>query len=93
MIRSVRKSSRLHLIVGGGIRSPSQARSLADAGAQLIVTGTVSEQASVEKVRKYYLCVTLASLRGRLVVSLAREKSKRNDPVLQPDSPSGISIS
>jgi phosphoglycerol geranylgeranyltransferase len=52
MIRTVRRSCDLHVVVGGGIKTPSQARSLADAGAQLIVTGTVSEQASIEKVRR-----------------------------------------
>ena len=52
MVKTVRKNSNIHIIVGGGIRSPSQAKALADAGAQLIVTGTVSEQASVEKVRR-----------------------------------------
>ena len=52
MVRTVRKNSNIHIIVGGGIRSPSQAKALADAGAQIIVTGTLSERASVEKVRK-----------------------------------------
>ncbi len=52
MVRTVKKNSNIHIIVGGGIRSPSQAKALADAGAQVIVTGTLSEQASVEKVRK-----------------------------------------
>jgi phosphoglycerol geranylgeranyltransferase len=52
MVKTVKKNSNIHIIVGGGIRSPTQARALADAGAQLIVTGTVSEQASVERVRR-----------------------------------------
>jgi phosphoglycerol geranylgeranyltransferase len=52
MVKTVRKNSNIHIIVGGGIRSPTQARALADAGAHLIVTGTVSEQASIERVRK-----------------------------------------
>jgi phosphoglycerol geranylgeranyltransferase len=52
MVRTVRKNANIHIIVGGGIRSPSQAKALADAGAQIIVTGTLSERASVEKVRK-----------------------------------------
>ncbi|MGA3404568.1 MAG: geranylgeranylglyceryl/heptaprenylglyceryl phosphate synthase [Candidatus Bathyarchaeia archaeon] len=52
MVRTVKKNSNIHIIVGGGIRRPSQAKALADAGAQVIVTGTLSEQASVEKVRK-----------------------------------------
>ena len=52
MVQTVRKNSSIHIIVGGGIRTPSQARSLANAGAELVVTGTVSEQASIEKVRQ-----------------------------------------
>lgn len=51
-VKAVRKNSNIRVIVGGGIRTPTQARSLADVGAQLIVTGTISEQTSVEKVRK-----------------------------------------
>ncbi len=52
MVKIVRKNSNIHIIVGGGIRTPTQAKALADAGAHLIVTGTVSEQASIEKVRR-----------------------------------------
>jgi phosphoglycerol geranylgeranyltransferase len=52
MVRAVRKNSSIHVVVGGGIRSPTQAQSLAKAGAQLIVTGTVSEQASIKRLRK-----------------------------------------
>ena len=52
MVKTVASNSNIRLIVGGGIRKPSQARVLANAGAQLIVTGTVSEQSSLETVRK-----------------------------------------
>jgi len=52
MVETVRKNSSIHVVVGGGIRSPEQARSLAKAGAHLIVTGTVTEQASLEKLRR-----------------------------------------
>jgi phosphoglycerol geranylgeranyltransferase len=52
MVETVRKNSSIHVVVGGGIRSPEQARSLAKAGAHLIVTGTVSEQASMERLRR-----------------------------------------
>lgn len=52
MVKTVASNSNIHLIVGGGIRNPSQAKALAKAGAHLIVTGTVSEQYSVETVRR-----------------------------------------
>lgn len=52
MVEAVRKNSSIHVIVGGGIRNPEQALSLAKAGAHLIVTGTVSEEASIEKLRR-----------------------------------------
>jgi len=52
MVKTVAHNSNIQLIVGGGIRNPSQAKALANAGAQLIVTGTVSEQSSVETVRR-----------------------------------------
>lgn len=43
MIRSVREVLSIPLIVGGGIRSRSAARTVLDAGAQIVVTGTVTE--------------------------------------------------
>ena len=52
MVRTVTRNSNIRVIAGGGIRSPSQAKALVAAGAQLIVTGTVSEQASVRKLRR-----------------------------------------
>ena len=52
MVQRVKRNSGIHIIVGGGIRTPLQARLLAKAGADLVVTGTVSEQASIEKVRR-----------------------------------------
>lgn len=43
MIREVRKTVHLPLIVGGGIRQASDARTALDAGADILVTGTVVE--------------------------------------------------
>lgn len=40
----------LGLIVGGGIRTPDQARAAVQAGADLIVTGTLAEQGKIEAV-------------------------------------------
>ncbi len=44
MVRAVRDAVRLPLIVGGGIRSAGDARPLLDAGADALVTGTVTEE-------------------------------------------------
>lgn len=52
MVSAVRKTCRMHIIAGGGIRSPSQAVKLVKAGVDLIVTGTVAENASVRKLRE-----------------------------------------
>ena len=52
MVRTVRDTCRMRIITGGGVRTASQAKSLVDAGAQLIVTGTIAEKASVRKLRE-----------------------------------------
>ena len=52
MVSTVSKASRASIIVGGGIRSVSQAKMLVHAGAQLIVTGTVAEKAGIQKLRE-----------------------------------------
>jgi phosphoglycerol geranylgeranyltransferase len=44
LVRAVREVLSVPLIVGGGIRTPAQARELLDAGAQVLVTGTVVEE-------------------------------------------------
>jgi phosphoglycerol geranylgeranyltransferase len=44
MVRAVRSVLKIPLIVGGGIRSGAEARVLLDAGAQVLVTGTVTEE-------------------------------------------------
>jgi len=60
MVRHVRKSVNAKLIVGGGIRKPEQAREMAEAGADAIVTGTIIEKASIENTEKL-----IAALRRR----------------------------
>ncbi len=45
MIRTVKESLSVPLIVGGGIRTRDSAREVASAGADIIVTGTVAEKA------------------------------------------------
>lgn len=47
MVRSVRSVLSVPLIVGGGIRTGAHARELLDAGAQVLVTGTVTEQEGI----------------------------------------------
>jgi phosphoglycerol geranylgeranyltransferase len=44
MIRAVKGQSRLPLVVGGGIRSQEAAREVVEAGADIVVTGTVVER-------------------------------------------------
>jgi phosphoglycerol geranylgeranyltransferase len=44
MVRAVRTALSIPLVVGGGIRSGADARALLDAGAQLLVTGTITEE-------------------------------------------------
>lgn len=44
MVRAVREVLSIPLIVGGGIRTGAHARALLEAGAQVLVTGTVTEE-------------------------------------------------
>ena len=45
-VREVKKYLSIPVIVGGGIRSPSAATKICGAGADIIVTGTIAEQAT-----------------------------------------------
>jgi phosphoglycerol geranylgeranyltransferase len=47
MVRAVRRVLRIPLVVGGGIRTAPEAASLLAAGAQILVTGTVTEREGV----------------------------------------------
>ena len=44
LIAEVRKNIKIPLIVGGGIRTQKQAKDIFDAGADIIVIGTVAEE-------------------------------------------------
>jgi phosphoglycerol geranylgeranyltransferase len=44
MVHAVRSALAIPLVVGGGIRTGDDARALLDAGAQVLVTGTVTEE-------------------------------------------------
>ena len=46
LIKSARTTEGLTIVVGGGIRTPEQAKIAADAGADWIVTGTLTEDAT-----------------------------------------------
>ncbi len=54
MVQKVRKAIDSRLIVGGGIRSPEKAKERVEAGADIIVTGTIIEEAQekTQKIRK-----------------------------------------
>jgi phosphoglycerol geranylgeranyltransferase len=49
MVAEVKKTVKIPLVVGGGIREPEQARELRAAGADVIVTGTVVENGAFGK--------------------------------------------
>ncbi len=51
MIQKVKKSIDSRLIVGGGIKKPKEAKERVEAGAEIIVTGTIIEEAQ-EKTQK-----------------------------------------
>jgi phosphoglycerol geranylgeranyltransferase len=47
VVREVHRTLRVPLVVGGGIRSAADARPILDAGADILVTGTVTEEQGV----------------------------------------------
>jgi heptaprenylglyceryl phosphate synthase len=49
MVRSVRKSVKIPLIVGGGVNTPEKALQVTRAGADIIVTGTLVENGDFER--------------------------------------------
>lgn len=67
LIQSARTVDGLTLVVGGGIRTPEQARIAASAGADWVVTGTLTEDAS-----------SLGELRERLSGVIAALKPSTN---------------
>jgi phosphoglycerol geranylgeranyltransferase len=54
MIKKVTQYCSLPVIVGGGIRTPEEARNKMKAGASFVVTGTVIEQNSNDKIIKNF---------------------------------------
>jgi putative glycerol-1-phosphate prenyltransferase len=54
MIRVLARRCSLPIIVGGGIRTPEEARAKAEAGASFVVTGTVNEENSHSSLMKEF---------------------------------------
>lgn len=55
MVKLVRASVGLHVIVGGGIRTPEQARERSEAGAHAIVVGNLFEDSKDESLVKEFV--------------------------------------
>jgi phosphoglycerol geranylgeranyltransferase len=53
VIRAVRRAVALPLLVGGGMKTPEQARAARIAGADLVVIGTAIETGGAERVREF----------------------------------------
>ena len=62
LVRAVRRAVGIPLIVGGGIRSGTEARKLLEAGADILVTGTVTEE---EGLGEQFRSIVGEVLRGR----------------------------
>lgn len=52
IVRAVRAAIDVPLVVGGGIRSGEQARAILDAGADILVTGTIAETGHFDRLRE-----------------------------------------
>lgn len=50
LVRKVRETIDIPLVVGGGIRSGEQARAILDAGANILVTGTIAENGHYDRL-------------------------------------------
>ena len=60
MIREIRKIVDLPIIVGGGIKTPEEAKRKIEAGANAIVTGSLVEE-EIEKIRSIIEAIKSAS--------------------------------
>lgn len=59
MIKTVKKAIDIPLIVGGGIRSSQQAKTVVAAGADMVVTGNVTEDANAHESKLGKLVTTI----------------------------------
>lgn len=60
IVRAVREALDIPLVVGGGIRTAAQARGILEAGADILVTGTIAENRQFQP-----LAEIVAEVRGR----------------------------
>jgi len=63
MIRLVKEHLSVPLVVGGGIRDGVTAREAVEAGADIIVTGTIVEEADEVRERIYEIVANIKSVR------------------------------
>lgn len=63
MIRLVKSHLSVPLIVGGGIRDGATARAVAEAGADIVVTGTLVEEAGESRERIYEIVNSIVKMR------------------------------
>lgn len=61
MIKLVRKYISAHLVVGGGIRDTESAKAAKDAGAEIIVTGTLVEESAGTREKIYDIVSAIKS--------------------------------
>jgi len=54
MLRTIAQRCKLPMIVGGGIRTPEEARKKVEAGASFVVTGTVIEENNHHSIIKEF---------------------------------------
>ncbi|MEM0377559.1 MAG: geranylgeranylglyceryl/heptaprenylglyceryl phosphate synthase, partial [Thermofilum sp.] len=80
VVRAVRNTVSIPIVVGGGVRKPSTARKLVEAGADIIVTGTITEVAEdVYSAIKGIVEGVLEGARNRLEAKKNLGSSRREE--------------
>ncbi|MEM0092984.1 MAG: geranylgeranylglyceryl/heptaprenylglyceryl phosphate synthase [Thermofilum sp.] len=80
VVRAVRNTVSIPIVVGGGVRKPSTARKLVEAGADIIVTGTITEVAEdVYSAIKGIVEGVLEGARNRLEAKKNSGSSRREE--------------